>query len=70
MLATVQPIEMPKGSILGYVDKANVLVILICASDAEENPDNYSKYILHFCQSILSERSSRESEIKQEDRYF
>ena len=63
----VEPVGTPKDSVLGYVDKANVLVILICASDAKENPDNYSKYILQFCQSNLSEHCFGEKEIKQVD---
>lgn len=65
LLATaVQPVGTPKVSILGYADKANVLVILICASDAEENPDNYSIYMLQFCRSNLSEHCFGEEEIK------
>ena len=67
----VQPVGTPKRSIWDCVDKANVLVILICAAHGEENLDDYSEYVLQFCQSTnLSEHCFWEEEIKQADRYF
>jgi len=40
LASVVQPVGMAKVSVLGYVDKVNVLVILICASDTEKSSDN------------------------------
>lgn len=65
-----QPIGMLKVSVLGFTEKANILVTLILVSDAEENPDNDHRNILLPCQSNLSEACFGEKEIKQADRYF
>lgn len=59
-----------KVSISGFNEKANILVILIFVSDAEENPNTDNKKILLPCQSNLSETCFGEKEIMQADSFF
>lgn len=54
---------MFKVSILGFNEKASILIILIFVSDAKENTANDNKNILLPCQSSLSEACSEEKEI-------